>query len=133
LREATADDLSELVEWAARFTEETGVSGGGPESLARRLLTSRDLFVWDDGGPACMAAASAYTPHGARIGWVYTPSDRRGRGYASACVAALSELLLGRGLRLLFLYTDLGNPTSNSIYRRIGYRPILDVGDIEFS
>jgi uncharacterized protein len=30
------------------------------------------------------------------------------------------------GLRCA-LYTDLGNPTSNSIYRRIGYRALAEV------
>lgn len=27
------------------------------------------------------------------------------------------------------LYTDLANPTSNSIYQRIGYRPVIDATD----
>ena len=30
------------------------------------------------------------------------------------------------------LYTDLSNPTSNWIYRRIGYTPILDVSEMRF-
>jgi predicted GNAT family acetyltransferase len=41
-------------------------------------------------------------------------------------VAALSQLLLHRGFELCVLYTDLSNPTSNSIYTRIGYRPVRD-------
>jgi len=41
-------------------------------------------------------------------------------------VAALSELLLGRGFEFCVLYTDLANPTSNAIYARIGYRPVRD-------
>jgi uncharacterized protein len=28
--------------------------------------------------------------------------------------------------RRCILYTDLGNPTSNSIYRRIGYRAVAE-------
>jgi predicted GNAT family acetyltransferase len=57
---------------------------------------------------------------------VYTPPELRGRGYASALTAALTEQLLQRR-RFCYLYTDLANPTSNSIYRRIGYRPVTDI------
>ena len=59
----------------------------------------------------------------ARVAPVYTVPDRRGRGYATALVAALSRELLARGKRRLFLTTDAANPTSNAIYARIGYRP----------
>jgi hypothetical protein len=63
---------------------------------------------------------------------VYTPPEVRARGYASACVAALTKLLLEGGRRFCFLYTDLSNPTSNSIYQRVGYRPISDVDQYVF-
>ncbi|PYX31650.1 MAG: GNAT family N-acetyltransferase, partial [Acidobacteria bacterium] len=56
-----------------------------------------------------------------RLSGVYTPPEKRKHGYAAACVHALSKDLRGREYRCI-LYTDLGNPTSNSIYRRIGYR-----------
>ena len=55
------------------------------------------------------------------------PPERRRHGYASACVAALSERLLSEGRRFCFLYTDLANPTSNAIYQKIGYQPVCDV------
>jgi len=50
----------------------------------------------------------------------------RGRGYATSCVAALTTRLLDSGKTFCCLYTDLSNPTSNSIYQRIGYRPVCD-------
>jgi predicted GNAT family acetyltransferase len=31
------------------------------------------------------------------------------------------------------LFTDLANPTSNSIYQKIGYRPVFDICEIEFT
>jgi predicted GNAT family acetyltransferase len=61
-----------------------------------------------------------------RIGAVYTPPEARGRGYATALVAAVSQHLLDRGRAFTYLYTDLANPTSNSIYQKIGYRPVAD-------
>jgi predicted GNAT family acetyltransferase len=86
------------------------------------------LVFWDDDGETvCIAGFGGRTPNGIRIGPVYTPPERRGRGYGSALTAALTERLLASGLRFCFLYTDLANPTSNRIYQRIGYRPVSDV------
>jgi uncharacterized protein len=64
---------------------------------------------------------------------VYTPPELRGRGYASACVAALTQQLLDSGRRFVFLFTDLANPTSNSIYQTVGYRPVSDVDQYQFA
>ncbi len=68
---------------------------------------------------------------------MYTPPELRGRGYATALTAELSQRLLdGRlfegGRRFCFLYTDLANPTSNAIYERIGYRRVAESAEIVF-
>jgi predicted GNAT family acetyltransferase len=60
-----------------------------------------------------------------RLGPVYTPPERRGRGYASAVVAAMSRAVLGAGNRCI-LYADLDNPTSNAIYRALGYSAVAE-------
>jgi uncharacterized protein len=91
------------------------------------------LVLWDDGGPVAMAGFGGRTPNGIRIGPVYTPPELRRRGYASALTAALTQRLLGGGRRFCFLYTDLANPTSNSIYQRIGYRAVSDVDQWSFA
>jgi hypothetical protein len=56
---------------------------------------------------------------------VYTPPENRRRGYAAACVYGISKYCTEAGYRCV-LYTDLGNPTSNAIYRRIGYRAVAE-------
>lgn len=91
------------------------------ERKAEEEISSGALYLWEDGEPRSMAGEVAQTPHGARIGYVYTPPERRGRGYASACVAGLSQRVLASGRRSCFLYTDLSNATSNALYQRIGY------------
>ncbi|GAC1375090.1 MAG: hypothetical protein NVSMB32_18100 [Actinomycetota bacterium] len=82
------------------------------------------MYLWDNAGPVSMAATGGPTPHGGRVYAVYTPPEHRGRGYASACVAAVSQHMLNRGLRYCFLFTDLANPIANHIYQEIGYRPV---------
>ncbi len=82
--------------------------------------------------PVSWASGSQSLPTAARIGPVYTPSDYRRKGYATACVAALSQKLLDQGCKRCFLFTDLANPTSNHIYQQIGYRPVCDWRDYSF-
>lgn len=91
------------------------------------------LVFWEDGEPVSFAGYGGVTPNGIRIGPVYTPPELRGRGYASALTAALTQQLLDGGRRFCFLFTDLANPTSNSIYQRIGYRPVSDFDAWAFS
>jgi predicted GNAT family acetyltransferase len=67
-----------------------------------------------------------------RINFVYTPPAHRGRGYASACVAALTRRMLDEGRRYCFLFTDLSNPTSNGIYRAIGYEHQANFKHVRF-
>ncbi len=88
-----------------------------PERVARG-----DFRIWDDGGRVAYAGFNDAAPDFARIAPVYTLPAHRGRGYATALVAAMSRELLARGKRKLFLTTDLANPTSNAIYARIGFR-----------
>ena len=137
LRQAGPADREIVVEWVRAFAlEALGQNEGAtdPAAIADYWLGTqgRWLYLWDDGGPVSMCGASGETPNGIRIGAVYTPPEHRDRGYASACVAAVSEAQLDRGRRFCFLYTDLANPTSNKIYQAIGYRPVCDVDEYRF-
>jgi predicted GNAT family acetyltransferase len=79
-----------------------------------------------------LAGKSRITPHGACIGPVYTPVERRCRGYAPALTAALSQHILDGGKQFVTLFTNLANPTSNSIYMKIGYTPVCDFDRYHF-
>jgi predicted GNAT family acetyltransferase len=128
-RPASAADRELLLAWLRAFHREVHPGSPWNEERTTRRLDHRiagegfdGIRVWDDRGPVCLAGYGARTPHGARIGPVYTPPERRRRGYASALVSELSGWLLSQGLRFCLLYADLANPTSTAIYRRIGYR-----------
>ena len=132
LRPAVSSDLPLLVDWIEAFSRDTGTSGGDSRVRAEELVRDESIYLWEDGGPRSMAAAPGRTPHGVRVGYVYTPPSFRGCGYATSAVASLSDWLLRGGHRMCFLYTDLSNPTSNAIYARIGYEPICEVMDFTF-
>ena len=95
---------------------------------------SRRLLLWEvEGTAVSMAGYSGPTPNGIRVAWVYTPPENRGKGFAGACVAALSQKLLDDGRKFCFLYTDLANPISNHVYQKIGYEPVTDATVYSFS
>jgi uncharacterized protein len=126
LRQAGREDRSLMILWTRGFQDEIGEPTTDTELRVDRGLAAGQLWVWDRKGETMSMAVSRETTQGVvRISGVYTPPEKRNHGYAAACVHALSERLRGSGHRCI-LYTDLGNPTSNSIYRRIGYRAVAE-------
>jgi GNAT superfamily N-acetyltransferase len=123
LRSALPQDRDLLVGWMHGFQADTGDGGGSDPEL---IVDRRRFWLWDDGGAVSMAQSSERVEGVVRVGYVYTPPEQRKRGYAGACVGALSRGILEGGNRSI-LYTDLGNPASNSIYRRLGYRAVAEV------
>jgi GNAT superfamily N-acetyltransferase len=133
-RLAALADRDLLVTWVEAFEVETGVGDGG---AARRSVEARIgsglAFVWVDGPPVSFVGTSPLAGGVVRVGPVYTPPERRRRGYAAALVAVVSQRALDGGAQLCSLYTDLANPTSNSIYMAVGYRPVGDLTAYRFA
>ncbi|MGA2580568.1 MAG: GNAT family N-acetyltransferase [Bryobacteraceae bacterium] len=126
LRQAGPQDRGLMVLWTREFQREIGESGNDTELRVDRGLAAGQLWLWDRNGETVSMAVSREPVYGVvRLSGVYTPPEKRKHGYAAACVRALSKQLRDAGYRCV-LYTDLGNPTSNSIYRRIGYRAVAE-------
>ena len=122
--------MADADEQAGREPGESPHEMPSEDELARRIESGR-VFVWvdDEDQPVNLTAATLPAYGVSRIGPVYTPPDKRGRGYASSAVYAVSELLLQSGERPC-LFTDQANPTSNGIYEAIGYRPLVDMANL---
>ena len=136
LREPTLSDEALIRKWRAAFSMEAeGMDREQAEKdAALPLRKSRHLLLWEvEGAAVSMAGYSGRTPNGMRVAWVYTPPNNRGKGFAGACVAALSQKLLDDGHKFCFLYTDLANPVSNHVYQKIGYEPVTDATVYSFS
>lgn len=96
-------------------------------AVVEKRIAAGDWQLWQDGGQiVSVCVKERPTRTGCAVGGVYTPPEHRRQGYAGACVAALSQRLLDQGFAFTSLFTDLANPTSNSVYLKIGYRPLAD-------
>jgi uncharacterized protein len=138
-RVATDDDRELALHWWIAFGDEVLHEGGPGRERAEASVDHKlssptgGLLLWEDGGePVSLAGWGGPTPNGIRIGPVYTPPALRGRGYATAVTAELSQRQLDGGRSFCFLYTDLANPTSNAIYERIGYRRVAEAAEVVF-
>jgi ribosomal protein S18 acetylase RimI-like enzyme len=89
-------------------------------------------LIWEDAGQPVSLAGWRTAMGVGRVGPVYTPPEHRRRGYAAAVTAAATELVLDAGAKAT-LYTDLANPTSNGVYRRLGYRLVDELTDWRFT
>jgi len=138
LRQATPDDLELVVRWVKAFQQEalhTTLSEDEAASWARLRIGRGEAYLWVLSNEEIVSLVCTTRPisHVISIAPVYTPLELRGRGYASHSVAALSQRLLDSGWQRCSLFTDLSNPTSNSIYQQVGYRPICDFHEYDFS
>ena len=136
-RMAEPRDRDLIARWIVEFVEEATQDDAPPDpaAAADRWIARRGRapYLWEDGDAVVSwVGASGETPHGIRIGPVYTPPSLRNRGYASSLTAAASADQLAAGRRFCFLFTDLGTPTSNKIYQAIGYQPVIDVDQYRF-
>lgn len=136
-RTAEMPDLPLVADWYRAFLRESRVDSGDDPRPANRMvgqrLSGRELVLWEVGGePVALGGVTTPVAAMARVAPVYTPPDRRRRGYGAAVTHAVTRRALSEGARDVVLFTDLANPTSNQIYQALGYRGVADYAEIRF-
>ncbi|MEV6522949.1 GNAT family N-acetyltransferase [Longispora sp. NPDC051575] len=129
LQQAGPGDREVVLAWVAGFFREAVPDEDVSQvpAMVDRHLDAGEVWLWEDGdGPVSMLWVDPPLLGVAKVSGVYTPPGSRGRGYASGCVAAVSQRILDDGA-VCSLYTDVANPTSNKIYQAIGYVPVHDL------
>lgn len=129
-RLANEADITLLGTWRDAFTAEA-VPGApvqsGTEILRSSLQLGNGHAIWESNNiPVAWAAGNLPISGMTRVGPVYTPPNHRRHGYGAAATAAITQWALDNGATDVLLFADLTNPTSNSIYQRIGYQPVED-------
>jgi predicted GNAT family acetyltransferase len=95
------------------------------QKLCDRHIKNKSLYLLKNeyGEIVSMAAYTRGSQNGGTVSLVYTPKKLRGLGYGSLVTALVSNKILSEK-KFVSLFTDLTNPTSNSIYQKIGYKKI---------
>ncbi len=144
LRAVREDEVPLALAWFAAFAHDADVQAGRAPGSLHELTETEDgmrlrvaegrLWFWvdTDDRPVHLTGQNAPAYGATRIGPVYTPAEHRGKGYAAATVARLTQRALDEGLRPC-LYTDQANPFSNQLYEGIGYEPVVDLVDVRIA
>ncbi|MFC4589480.1 GNAT family N-acetyltransferase [Sphaerisporangium corydalis] len=133
VRVAGDDDIEPAAEWIRAFMAEAEPGHAEDDPLPQvkhRVGQGEFVLLEDEGRPVALAGFSLPIIGMSRIGPVYTPPESRGRGYGSSVTYGATRAAQDAGADLVLLFTDLANPTSNSIYQTLGYRPVADYASI---
>ena len=133
-RTASVADVGLMLAWLDAFHDEAGPEGpNASERVVRDSLGYGGLVLWEHQGRSVSLAGRHRAVAGqVRIGPVYTPPELRGRGFGGAATAAVTQAALDDGAEVVVLFTDLANPASNTLYQRLGYRPVGDWAVLRF-
>jgi hypothetical protein len=118
-------DLEVVAGWLEAFHDEAQPHGpvGDWKDLAKHRIAAGQFQIWEDDHTVVSMAGFSHAVAGvSRVAPVYTPPFCRRRGYGAAVTSGATAAALAGGATHVVLYTDLSNPTSNSIYQAIGYR-----------
>ncbi len=141
LRSAGDDDVDLAHQWFSNFMDDADeqagrVPGSSPHEVPdrgdiERRIDAGCLWLWldEDDQPVHLTSANPPSFGVSRLGPVYTPREHRGRGYAAAAVAQVSQMVLDAGARPC-LFTDQDNKTSNGIYAAVGYEPLVEMANL---
>ena len=136
LRLASMDDHRLMAQWLDAFSQEAlgePADLDGAKKSTERFIADKQLYLWDCNGPVSIAKTTRPMRNGITVTAVYTPPEQRNKGYATSCVAALTKKLLSERYSFCSLFADQANPTSNSIYMKIGYVPLGDALEFDFA
>ncbi|MET9633403.1 GNAT family N-acetyltransferase [Lentzea sp. NPDC006480] len=128
-RLTTAEDDDLITEWWVRFIAELDeLERAEAEKVMRgsRQMPAGHVIWLVDGEPVSWAASTEPVAGMSRVGPVYTPPEHRRHGYGAAATAAVSQWAYQEGTEHVVLTADLANPTANSVYQGIGFRPVSD-------
>eukprot|EP00823_Brevimastigomonas_motovehiculus_P005503 TRINITY_DN4068_c0_g1_i1.p1 TRINITY_DN4068_c0_g1~~TRINITY_DN4068_c0_g1_i1.p1 ORF type:complete len:340 (+),score=47.52 TRINITY_DN4068_c0_g1_i1:49-1068(+) len=120
---ATGEHKDALVEMSSAFLKEVPVPSRQDvvENVESNIKGKR-AFVWEvDNRAVCQVFYSGDTPSGGRIGWVFTKTEYRGKGYGTCLMAHVVKHMLDSGKKSCFLMADDSNLISNHLYQNLGF------------
>ncbi|ORZ08363.1 hypothetical protein BCR42DRAFT_424980 [Absidia repens] len=135
LRLAGWMDYPLLVNWSEAFARDCGLSDGDAWNRCAAEVQNGYAYFWclDDGTPTAMIWKRRALRHGISLAYVYTPKEARGRGYAAAMVAQMTEYLLEKeGYSYITLLVDGRRDPAKNLYTSVGYQMVGSVARFSY-
>ncbi|MFI6228136.1 GNAT family N-acetyltransferase [Micromonospora echinospora] len=140
VRQVRAGEIDVLFPAAvAMYTEEVGVSplvDDGGRSYRRRVTelvrAGRAYARFVDGQVVFKAELAVVTPRTAQVQGVWVDPQWRGRGIATAAMAAVVRHALLRVAPTVSLYVNDFNLPARRVYQRCGFRPVGTLATVLF-
>lgn len=129
VRRTDREDLDALYPaCVAMYTEEVGISperGGGADLYRARVLQliSRgwSFARFEDGQVVFKAEVACASPHAAQVQGVWVAPSHRGRGLATAGMAAVVDAVRRDIAPVVSLYVNEWNAPARAVYERVGF------------
>ena len=137
MRIARAEDSAETVNASAQMIEhelEYDPRRTSPEFTAgvRAMIERERWWVGERDGRLCFfCSVGPQCDVTAQLQGIWVPPDLRGRGFATASLAAICARLLGN-VPTLSLYVNDFNERAIALYRRVGFEHVADFQTLLF-
>lgn len=96
-------------------------------NLVFSSIQNQAQVQWDDKGKICAIAQVMNLDNNFPfIGSLYTDKVKRNKGYAASLLYKVTDKLLSQGYEVCGLLSDVTNPASNKIFKKVGYKPIYE-------
>jgi len=129
LRKPVNEDLAVLEKWAFAYMIETGLGQDNEETRAKskhdaaeRMKSGKMRVLVKNGDLVAQTAFNAVLPDTVQVGGVYTPPERRVRGYARLAVALHLAEARAAGVKNAVLFS--ADENASRAYRAIGFEQI---------
>lgn len=136
IRKATIDDLEFEKEMVLAISGETLGQDCTEErayEIAKVYIDKGLYFLVDKNGEVLSQACTTKSfKNGYTIGAVYTPENKRRKGYARLCLYKVIEQILSENKSIIVLYSNVIKPQNRALYQSLGFEIILENTVIKF-
>lgn len=129
---STIDDWQRLTELTHAYSlEEWGEREGRGIDYVQNLvlgsIQNKTQVQWEDENVICSIAQVMNLENNfPMIGSLYTDKSMRNQGYATSLLYKVTDQLLKQGYESVGLLSDVTNPTTNKIFKLLGYQAVYE-------
>lgn len=101
--------------------------------IAKVYIDKGLYFLVDENGEILSQAATTKAfKNGYTIGAVFTPQDKRRKGFARLCLYKVIKQILEENKQIVVLYSNVEKPQNRALYESLGFEIILENTVIKF-